>query len=237
MIVLVIPCYNEENRLKLNEFAKYANQELQFVFVDDGSKDNTKKIIEEAARQNPYLHLHSMPKNGGKAAAVRGGFLAVPSKFQLTAKDWVGFWDADLATPLSEVEKMLRYGETYGEVDSLWASRIYRLGSHIERSALRHYLGRGFATVISILLKVKSYDSQCGAKLFKASLIQKAFEESFTSNWVFDVEILLRLHDKKIVEYPVTEWRDIPGSKVKVFREMGRVFMDILKIRKRYLED
>ena len=237
MIVLVIPCYNEEKRLKLSEFNKYANSNLQFLFVDDGSKDNTKKIIEEATRQNPYLHLHAITKNGGKASAVREGFLAVPAKFSLTANDWVGFWDADLATPLSEIEKMLRYGETYGEVDSLWASRIYRLGSHIERSALRHYLGRGFATVIAILLKVKSYDSQCGAKLFKAPLIQKAFQEPFTSNWVFDVEILLRLHDKKIIEYPVTEWRDIPGSKVKVFREMGRVFMDILKIRKRYLED
>jgi len=234
MIVLIIPCYNEEARLRLQEFAVRASPEMQFVFVDDGSRDKTAELIESFATKNPFIHLVRMPQNGGKAAAVRYGMLQARTKFRFADEDWVGFWDADLATPLTEISKMILYSASYGEVDSIWASRIYRLGSHVQRSAVRHYLGRVFATLIGTLLKVRCYDSQCGAKLFKASVLNEAFEEVFLSNWIFDVEILLRLHNYKIIEYPVTEWTHIAGSKVQIFREVFRVFFDILKIRKKY---
>ncbi|MNL43789.1 hypothetical protein D3C87_1663180 [compost metagenome] len=100
---------------------------------------------------------------------------------------------------------------------------------------MRHYFGRGFATLIGELLKVKSYDSQCGAKLFRPKTILKGFSETFLSKWIFDVEIMLRLHEYTIIEYPVTEWKDVPGSKVKVYKEIFRVFFEVLRIRKKYL--
>jgi len=237
MVVLVVPCYNEEKRLDLAIFAQYAKEDLQFLFVDDGSADRTFSILQDFAKQNPHVDVLKMPKNGGKARAVRAGMLAAAQRQDLQETDWVGFWDADCATPLEEVSRMLKYVDFYQEpVQAIWGSRVYRLGSDIQRSALRHYLGRGFATLIAMLLKVESYDSQCGAKLFQKKTVPTAFSEEFLSNWIFDVEVLLRLKNFRTVEYPVMVWRDVPGSKVKVAKEIGRVFRDILRIRKKYLQ-
>jgi len=236
MIVLVVPCYNEEKRLDLAAFEEGAQGEVQILFVDDGSKDNTVPMIQKFIEGKSNLHVHRCPKNGGKAAAVREGMLFVLKHPTLSKATWVGFWDADLATPLWEVPNMIQYADFYStQVDSIWGSRVYRLGSKIVRSPKRHYLGRGFATVIAVLLGVESYDSQCGAKLFRREHIELAFGESFLSNWIFDVEIMLRLKGKQLIEYPLRQWEDIPGSKVKVYKEILRVFKDILKIRKKYL--
>jgi len=236
MVVLIVPCYNEEKRLDLEAFEEGAQGEIQVLFVDDGSKDNTVARIEKFIQGKPNLHVHRCPKNGGKAAAVREGMLYALKDPHLSKADWLGFWDADLATPLWEVPNMLRYAQFYDkDVASIWGSRVYRLGSSIVRSAKRHYLGRAFATVIAVLLRVESYDSQCGAKLFRRQYVEKAFGESFLSNWIFDVEILLRLKGTLLVEYPLRKWEDVPGSKVKISKEILRVFRDILKIRKKYL--
>ncbi|WP_413287799.1 glycosyltransferase [Bdellovibrio sp. HCB337] len=237
MIVLVVPCYNEEKRLDLEAFEEGAQGEVQILFTDDGSKDNTVAKIQQFIQGKPNLHVHRCPKNGGKAAAVREGMLHVLTHPTLSKATWVGFWDADLATPLWEVPNMIQYAELYSnDVDSIWGSRVYRLGSKIVRSPKRHYLGRGFATLISILLRVESYDSQCGAKLFRAEHVKKAFGEGFLSNWIFDVEIMLRLKGHNLIEYPLRQWEDVPGSKVKVYKEILRVFRDILRIRKKYLD-
>jgi dolichyl-phosphate beta-glucosyltransferase len=231
-----VPCYNEEKRLDLAAFEEGAQGEMQILFVDDGSKDGTVPMIEKFIEGKSNLHVHRCPKNGGKAAAVREGMLYIAKHPKLSKAEWVGFWDADLATPLWEVPNMLKYSELYtNRVDSIWGSRVYRLGSDIKRSPHRHYLGRGFATVVATLLHVGSYDSQCGAKLLRREHIDRAFGEAFLSNWIFDVEILLRMKGYQLVEYPLRQWEDMPGSKVKVFREILRVFRDILKIRKKYL--
>ncbi len=132
---------------------------------------------------------------------------------------------------------MLRTASENVETVSVWGSRVYRLGSEIVRSPLRHYLGRIFATIISVLLKVKSYDSQCGAKIFRGDILLKTFSEPFLSRWIFDVEILLRLEQKNIIEYPLEFWQDKPGSKVKIFREIFRVWQDIIAIRKKYFKN
>lgn len=237
MIVLVVPCYNEEKRLDLEAFEEGAQGEMHVVFVDDGSKDNTVAMIQKFIQGKPNLHVHRCPKNGGKAAAVREGMLHVASHPELSKADWVGFWDADLATPLWEVPNMIQYADMYSEqVDSIWGSRVYRLGSTIVRSTKRHYLGRGFATLIGFMLGVESYDSQCGAKLFRTEHVTKAFGEGFLSNWIFDVEIMLRLRGHNLIEYPLRKWEDVPGSKVKIYKEVLRVFRDILRIRKKYLD-
>jgi dolichyl-phosphate beta-glucosyltransferase len=237
MIVLVVPCYNEEKRLDLAAFEEGAQGEIQILFVDDGSKDRTVEVIQKFIQNRSNMHVHRCPKNGGKAAAVREGMLHAIAHPVLSKATWIGFWDADLATPLWEVPNMVQYSDFYNQqVDSIWGSRVYRLGSKILRSSKRHYLGRGFATLISIMLRVESYDSQCGAKLFRRDCVETAFGESFLSNWIFDVEIMLRLKGKLLIEYPLRQWEDMPGSKVKVYKEILRVFRDILKIRKKYLK-
>lgn len=237
MIVLVVPCYNEEKRLDLEAFEEGAQGEVQILFVDDGSKDNTVSRIQKFIQGKPNLHVHRCSQNGGKAAAVREGMLHIAQHPTLSKATWVGYWDADLATPLWEVPNMIQYAEFYNSrVDAIWGSRVYRLGSKIVRSPHRHYLGRAFATVIAMLLNVESYDSQCGAKLFRREHLETAFSESFLSNWIFDVEIMLRLKGKLLVEYPLRQWEDMPGSKVKIFKEILRVFRDILRIREKYLD-
>lgn len=128
---------------------------------------------------------------------------------------------------------MLTYQNTFTpKAKSIWGSRILRCGSIIERSSIRHYLSRIFATVISYYLGVKTYDSQCGAKLFKTELAKDIFNREFITNWIFDVEIYLRINNHhSIVEYPLSEWKDIAGSKVNVLKEVPRVIKDIKKLK------
>lgn len=237
MIYLIVPCFNESERLRLEVFQAYARESVTILFADDGSRDDTATRIESYCRKNSQMHLFRLTKNGGKAVAVQQAFQYLEAHFSLQNDDWIGYWDADLSTPLSEVERMLRYAITFYQepLDAIWGSRVYRLGSRIERSALRHYLGRVFATVIALALKVGSYDSQCGAKLFRAPAARKVFSEPFLSRWIFDVEILLRLQEDRVVEYPLVYWADVPGSKVKVLKELFRVAWDIFKIRRRYI--
>ena len=149
--------------------------------------------------------------------------------------DWVGYWDADLATPLEELEGFVAYAAmTAGRVDGVIGSRIYKLGSRIVRSYRRHVLGRCFATVAAMLLGLECYDSQCGAKLFRPDLVDETFGEPFVSRWIFDVEILMRLRGRRLVEYPLRQWADVQGSKVRVLRVAVRTLVDLLRIRQRY---
>lgn len=234
MNLLVIPCFNEAKRLHVADFAKMTAN-IEFLFVDDGSSDGTSEFIRTQIAGRSGMKVLTLPQNVGKAEAIRQGMLSILAAGKFQAYEWIGFWDADLATPLFEVDRFIRYSQLEDTPPvAIWGSRIYRYGSHIVRSSLRHYFGRVFATVIDHLLGIDSYDSQCGAKLFRPQVLAAAFNEPFLSRWIFDVEIALRLKQKGILEAPVREWQDVPGSKVKVFREMGRVFTDILRIRKHY---
>ena len=235
-IALLIPCYNERNRLAVEPFKQFASHQLQFIFMDDGSKDQTYEFLQSHFGNSPHMKVLRVAKNGGKAEAIRQAMLHLAKEKQLSQYDWIGYWDADLATPLSEVAHMLAYRELfYSDCTALLGSRVARLGSNIKRSYIRHYLGRIFATAVDLIVGIKPYDSQCGAKIFKSDLIELAFSEPFLSNWIFDIEILLRLKNERLVEYPLQTWQDVPGSKVKVSREIFRVLRDLYRIRKRYV--
>lgn len=235
MIALIIPCFNESRRLDATAFTSASSEELKFLFVDDGSTDGSYDFLLKSFEGNPHCRVIRMKQNVGKGEAIRTAALELAKMDWWKNLKWFGFWDADLATPLTEVPHFLKFAELYQDVDSIWGSRVYRLGSEIKRSALRHYLGRGFATLVHQLLHVEAYDTQCGAKLFKKDLLESGFSHPFLSRWIFDIEILLRLERKNIIEYPLTQWQDIPGSKLKVSREILRVFRDILRIRKKYI--
>ncbi len=121
-----------------------------------------------------------------------------------------------------------------GGFDAIWASRIMRAGSIVNRAFKRHLFGRLFATAAGELLGVRAYDTQCGAKLFRSNVVKDLFNEPFISRWIFDVELYCRLGHDRILEYPVKEWRDVPGSKVNIPREMLRVAADLTAIKKKY---
>lgn len=214
----------------MHRFAEFSPA-LGLLFVDDGSTDGTGDFLEQ--HQPAGARCLRLDANLGKAEAVRAGMLAA---CRGAAADWIGYWDADLATPLSEVGNFLGYQRLHPErVDAVFGSRVYRLGARIERSYLRHLYGRAFASAAAVALKVGTYDSQCGAKLFRREVVPRVFGEPFVSRWIFDLEIVLRLGAANVVECPVRQWSDVKGSKLKVSSELWRVARDIVRIRKRYL--
>lgn len=219
---IVTPCFNEEARLDVQAFTTFmeAHEDIVFCFVNDGSKDGTAAVLEQLQQQCPSrLRILDLDRNHGKAEAVRQGVLYI---LEHHAVDYVGYWDADLATPLTEIPLFLDMARANPELAWIAGSRICRLGTDIRRRAMRHYLGRVFATAVSNLLNLKVYDTQCGAKLLRASTARAIFEEPFISNWIFDVELIARLirhHaqddvENLMYEIPLRAWSDVAGSKI-----------------------
>ena len=231
-ICLVIPCYNEAGRF---DFKKLSNcgDNCFFLFVNDCSVDGTLDLLKRNLNKNMFIL--DLEKNFGKGEAVRRGMLHVLTLPVFKQVDWVGFWDADLATPLSELNKFILFKNTfYPKAEAIFGSRIVRLGSSIMRSYKRRTAGRLFATFIGFTLGIVCYDTQCGAKLFRKDVINKCFKEPFVSRWIFDVEILLRMGQKNIAEYSLGEWTDVPGGSLKVSSIALAVLMDVLKLRRQY---
>ena len=222
-VVIIIPCYNEANRLDTNKFIDYLSQNthLHFIFVDDGSTDNTRKIINQLiSKYNSLVSLLTNETNKGKAESVR---LGVIESYKMNP-DYIGFLDADLAAPIEEIDNLLKIVKKDKTKEVVFASRIQLIGSEIKRNYFRHFIGRLFATCVSLLLKIRIYDTQCGAKMFSRKICNDIFSEQFVSPWLFDVELFARLlnvygMEKTIhmsCEHPVSKWRDIDGSKVKL---------------------
>ena len=219
---VTIPCYNEADRLNCGAFLGFVREhrDVMFIFVDDGSTDNTGRLLESMSKSEVNnIRFITLERNQGKAEAVRQGTL---SAIAAGAK-YVGYWDADLATPLKAILELLAELKKNSHLVLVMGARVQLLGRTILRNRYRHYLGRVFATVTSFVLRMPVYDTQCGAKMFVASeTVALAFRDPFISRWVFDVEILARLLcrgniDPQVAfcEYPLLEWHDVKGSKVK----------------------
>jgi glycosyltransferase involved in cell wall biosynthesis len=231
-VLIIVPCYNEEKRLQFKPFQD-APSNHYFLFVNDGSTDGTVSLMLQNTSDN--IMLLDLEKNGGKAEAVRRGLQHARSLPLFNQIEWIGYWDADLATPINEVSQFLLYQEYFApNAEAIFGSRVLRMGSTIERSLKRHIFGRFFATVVSNLFGFKSYDTQCGAKLFRKGLVDKISREPFISSWIFDVEVVLRLKGHHIVEYPLSYWVDVQGSKLSISKVAFRIFKDLWKIKRAY---
>lgn len=244
--IIVVPCYNEAKRLDTQAFTTFVNlhPDIHFLFSNDGSTDETPKIIAKLCTLNPAaFSLHTLPQNRGKAEAVREGLLRA---FNL-APTYAGFWDADLATPLETVLEFILLMESQVHLQIVVGSRVKLLGRAVERNGVRHYLGRIGATLASMVLELSIYDTQCGAKLFRVSPETGAvFATPFLARWVFDVEIFARLILRRrergdppaetvIYESPLKVWKDVRGSKVKS-QDFLIAFWELLRIRRHYFK-
>jgi glycosyltransferase involved in cell wall biosynthesis len=238
-VAVVVPCYNEAARLDGAAFVAFARDHdwLSFVFVDDGSADDTAAVLAALRAQLPErISTVRLEGNAGKAEAVRRGVLEACRR-EVAA---VGYWDADLATPLDAIPAFAALLEA-GGCDAVLGSRVKLLGRRIERRGSRHYLGRVFATLASWTLGLAVYDTQCGAKLFRrCERLEKTFAEPFLTRWIFDVEILARwvaasaegprgAREHRIVEYPLEAWRHVPGSKLRL-RDFVQVPRDLVRL-------
>jgi len=244
---VVVPCYNEAARLRVDEFERFlrdeSNRGIRLLFVNDGSKDGTLSILNSLRDRFPgRVSVLDQQPNLGKAEAVRKGMLEVIASGQA---EITGFWDADLATPLAQIRDMLELLADNPNLNLVFGARVRLLGREIQRQPLRHYLGRCFATVVSMLLRMPIYDTQCGAKLFRITpQLKQVLAEPFHSRWIFDVEMLARfveLHngnvqqmEKEIYEYPLPVWTDVAGSKLTSM-DFFKALAELTTIYRRYL--
>ncbi len=224
---IIIPCYNEANRLHLEVFLNFArlNPKISFVFVDDGSKDLTISLLCGAMAALPkQVDVLMMARNAGKAEAVRHGL-----KFAAQRGDkYVAFLDADLATPLDAINDFISVAERLDDIDVVFGSRAGGLGRRVCRDLHRKMISLVCASMGRLATGLALKDTQCGAKLFRNTPHLKAcLDTPFTAGWLFDVELFLRISNpdrqerKNFFEYPVLEWTEIPNSNIK--------FSDVIK--------
>lgn len=225
-LALVVPCYNEAARLDPNAFLQFvtARADVRLLLVDDGSTDRTWEVLEtmRAAAPSIVTTLRQTP-NRGKAEAVRAGMLAGIEQ----GAAFVGFFDADLSTPLRAVDDFLAVLHRRPDIEFVLGSRVMLLGRDIRRKAPRHYLGRVFATAVSHALDLPVYDTQCGAKVLRVTgQTSSLFAEPFRSAWIFDVELIARYlrlpagpgepaRRDRLYELVLSEWHDRAGSKLR----------------------
>ena len=141
-IGIVVPCYNEMERIELSKFSEFliSNDFIYFCFVNDGSTDGTHRKLSDFVNRNPErCRVINLSDNQGKAEAVRQG---INTMLKTSGYQFVGFWDADLATPLTEIQGFIHKFKSNNELKAVCGFRILRLGASIRRSVFRHYFGR-----------------------------------------------------------------------------------------------
>jgi putative flippase GtrA len=219
---IVVPCYNERDRFQVAAFDEYlaSSESVDFLLVNDGSTDDTLEVLRPLEHRWPQrVQVIDQQPNQGKAEAVRVGVLRALSDGDGTA--YVGYFDADLATPLAAIAEFVDALDENPKIDIVIGARVALLGREIDRKPARHYLGRIFATAASMVLALPVYDTQCGAKLFRPTRAVRAlFERPFGSRWIFDVEIFARYltgqgSREGLYELPLRRWVDVGESRVK----------------------
>lgn len=226
---IVIPAYNESNRLRptLDEILHYVgdrNLDVEILVVDDGSRDDTPTIVREYGSTHPQVQLVQNPGNRGKGFSVRNGMLHARGEICL-------FTDADLSSPIGEAEKLfeaIRQGADIA-IGSRWLSAELQT----ERQPLyRQVLGRIFNLLLRLVLGLHFMDTQCGFKAFRRDAAQRIFPRQKIERWGFDPEILFlgRRLGLRTVEVPVV-WAHSEGTRLHPFRDGLRMFGDVMRIR------
>jgi dolichyl-phosphate beta-glucosyltransferase len=225
-LALVVPCYNEAARLDPAAFVQFLSTHpgVRLVMVDDGSVDGTWELLTRIREAAPgAVHAIRRSPNQGKGEAVRAGIVAAIAENPAV----VGFFDADLSTPLDAVNDFLALLGTRPDVEFVLGSRVLLMGRDVKRKPARHYLGRVFATAVSLALDLPVYDTQCGAKMLRVNAATASlFAKPFRSRWIFDVELIARYlrlpvepndapRRDRIYELVLPAWHDKPGSKLR----------------------
>lgn len=223
-VSIVFPCFNEAKRLRVEPLLWLVRaQRYELVLVDDGSSDATPALLEQIRAAEPTrVHVMRFERNRGKAEAVRQGVLLALTRGAAI----VGYADSDLSTPVDELARLIEHFANH-DAAVIMGSRVALLGLDIQRSAVRHYVGRVFATAASLTLRLRVYDTQCGAKFFRATpALSRALARPFRSRWAFDVELLGRLlvggaaagalEERDFLEVPLQQWTHMAGSKLRL---------------------
>jgi dolichyl-phosphate beta-glucosyltransferase len=234
LLSLVLPAYNEEQRLgtslrKMTEYFGRQTYDCEILIVDDGSTDATTEVAERSAASMPdnvQLRVLSHHHNQGKGAAVKTGCLAALGAYVL-------FTDVDLASPLEDCGAVLE--ALSSSADVVAGTRLQPGGYDMRRSQplSRRMMGRVFTFCRKRLLLPDIEDTQCPLKGFRREAAQRVFRAQRLSGWSFDVEILYlaRRFGLKTQQIPV-HWEHVGGSTLKMNPRMAlRVLWDLLRLR------
>jgi dolichyl-phosphate beta-glucosyltransferase len=225
---IVVPAYNEAARLPLTlpKLAQFCERHgsVEVLLVDDGSKDSTAAVIQEFAQRYPFARLLQNPGNRGKGYSVRHGM-------QEAQGDWILSTDADLSSPLEEVDKLLAAVDREKAASAIGSRALDRSLVGVHQAALREWSGRVFNLVMRLSTGLPFRDTQCGFKLFRKDAARVIFPHQRLDGFGFDVEDLLiaRIHGFKVVEVPV-RWDNVEGTKVGALTG-ARAFWDLAVVR------
>lgn len=231
-LTIIIPAYNEESRIttSLEKVAEYLGTQTytyEILVVDDGSVDGTLEICRTFASKNSWTRVLCYETNRGKGYAVRTGVLNAKGKYILIC-------DADLATPIAELDGFWRFFEEGADI--VIASRPLRASHLVKRQPFyREFAGRAFNLVVQALAVPGIHDTQCGFKLFRREAAEEIFQLCSLNRFSFDIEAL-HIAQKlgfQIKEAPV-HWYHRPGSKVSLLRDGCSMLLDLFKLRIRH---
>jgi DNA-binding response OmpR family regulator len=239
-IGVVIPCYNEEKRLKTKEFANFVhnNHGYHICFVNDGSKDKTLDVLKEFQQgKEGYISIYDCEKNSGKAEAVRQGILYLVKDKSL---DYIGFLDADLSTDFIDFDDLAKT-LSVSDYKLVIGSRITRMGANIIKQSSRGIISKIINIIIRTILGLEIQDTQCGAKIMNREVAENLFNTPFLTSWLFDVEIFLRMKkyygaetvEKLICEQPLRRWVHEDGSKFS-FKDSVKILGQLSEIARKY---
>ncbi len=225
---VVIPVYNEGHCIQRNleKIVRYLSSKFsrfEVIVVDDGSTDDTQNKLAEVARQEGRIRVISVSHNHGKGFAVKQGIMAAKG-------DMLVFMDADLSTPIEEIEKAV--GELLRGYPIVVASRQHPDSIvSVHQSRFRERMGKCFNFLVRTLFRFPFRDTQCGFKCFSRKAGKEIFSISRVDRYAFDVEVFLiaRGLGYEVKEIPV-RWADSPMSKVSVIGNSLPVIRDLLAI-------
>ena len=227
---IVIPAYNEEKRLpatiqKLRCYLARADWEFsEIVVVDDGSRDATVRIVQSMDSAGAPIRVLRNPGNRGKGYAVRNGI-------QKAKGEWILVSDADLSTPIEELEKLWAAARASTAKVIIGSRALDRSLIGVHQPLLRESAGKLFNLAVRLATGLPFHDTQCGFKLFKTGAAKEIFRRQRIERFGFDVEALViaRQLGYSVIEVPV-QWNDVTGTKVSTFGGLA-AFLDPLRVR------
>ncbi len=229
---IVIPAHNEEHRLPpmLEAYAsffseKYAD-DAELIVVPNFCDDRTAEVAHAFVERFPMVRVLDDPGSVGKGGAVLLGA-------QAAVGDWVGFVDADGATPPESFDDLV---ENIGLDGCIVASRWMAGSTMIPRQPLsRRVASRCFNLMVRMLFGLRLVDTQCGAKLFRREVLRPVMQSMGVTCWAFDVDMLFQTKrlGMSIREIP-TVWSDVEGSKIRVVHSSVRMFVALVRLRMFY---
>lgn len=229
-ISIVVPAFNEERRLpdsvkKIERYMHERGGAWELVLVDDGSRDGTAAWMRSAAAGRPEIRVVSYWPNGGKGYAIRRGVLEATGDAVLVS-------DADLSTPIEELDRLLPRLDGAAVVIGSRALGESRIG--VAQAWYRQWMGKTFNRLMAAITGLPFRDTQCGFKLFRGDAAKAIFAQAAVDRFAYDVEALLLANQLgyAIEEVPV-RWDNSDDSRVRIVRDSSRMLFDILRMRLR----